>query len=188
MEAGILLYARTKGTALSGNLLPALPGAIMPPAAAAKGIDGLRAELRHALDPVSFAREVLGVNPDPWPGVVLRSTAQQLILVCSRQSGKSATLGDRVDHKEFVRGDKLDAVLAGFDWSAHAATLCRQRPRSAQRQQSQRGRLPKDADHDALPTSSAGWELRENPRLRQIALASLTVIPAPFALRHFRVA
>lgn len=48
----------------------------------------LAADLAAALDPVALARR-MGIGPDPWQGAVLRSPARQLILNCSRQSGKS---------------------------------------------------------------------------------------------------
>lgn len=51
----------------------------------------LATDLRHALDPVIFAREALGFDPDPWQSDVLRSTSKRLLLNCSRQSGKSTT-------------------------------------------------------------------------------------------------
>ena len=51
----------------------------------------LAVDLRLALDPVSFAREALGFDPDPWQADVLRSVSRRLLLNCSRQSGKSTT-------------------------------------------------------------------------------------------------
>lgn len=51
----------------------------------------LAADLRMAFDPVALARAT-GVDPDPWQARVLRSTAQRLLLNCSRQSGKSTTV------------------------------------------------------------------------------------------------
>ena len=51
----------------------------------------IAADLRHALDPAAFARDALGFDPDPWQVAVLRSSNRQLLLNCSRQSGKSTT-------------------------------------------------------------------------------------------------
>lgn len=45
-------------------------------------------DLAAALDPVLFARRA-GIEPDAWQADVLRSTASQLLLNCSRQVGKS---------------------------------------------------------------------------------------------------
>jgi len=49
---------------------------------------GLATDLGAALDPVILARR-LGLEPDRWQVAVLRSTARQLHLNCSRQVGKS---------------------------------------------------------------------------------------------------
>jgi len=49
---------------------------------------GLATDLGAALDPVVLARR-MGLEPDPWQVAVLRSTARQLHLNCSRQVGKS---------------------------------------------------------------------------------------------------
>ena len=45
-------------------------------------------DLAAALDPLAFSRQA-GIDPDPWQADVLRSTADQLLLNCSRQAGKS---------------------------------------------------------------------------------------------------
>lgn len=47
------------------------------------------ADIRHALDPVIFAQEVLDFDPDPWQIDLLRSSSKRLLLNCSRQAGKS---------------------------------------------------------------------------------------------------
>ena len=46
-------------------------------------------ELRCALDPVAFAVERLGFEPDPWQAEVMRSPSKRILLNCSRQAGKS---------------------------------------------------------------------------------------------------
>jgi hypothetical protein len=46
-------------------------------------------DLTHALDAVTFAREALSFDPDPWQQQVLRSSAKRILLNCCRQSGKS---------------------------------------------------------------------------------------------------
>jgi hypothetical protein len=48
----------------------------------------LKDDLQLALDRASFARAV-GVEPDPWQEKLLRSSADRVLLNCSRQSGKS---------------------------------------------------------------------------------------------------
>lgn len=48
----------------------------------------LARDLALALDP-SLLMEVTGIEPDPWQRRFLRSASKKLILLCSRQSGKS---------------------------------------------------------------------------------------------------
>jgi len=48
-------------------------------------------ELRCALDPVAFAVERLGFDPDPWQADVLRLSDKNTLLNCSRQAGKSTS-------------------------------------------------------------------------------------------------
>jgi len=48
----------------------------------------LALDLACALDPVVFARQV-GLEPDPWQAAMLGGESRELILLCSRQSGKS---------------------------------------------------------------------------------------------------
>lgn len=47
-------------------------------------------DLAQALDPALFAQGV-GLTPDAWQADVLRSEAERLLLLCSRQTGKSTT-------------------------------------------------------------------------------------------------
>ena len=44
------------------------------------------------LDPVELFTRAVGEPPDPWQQDVLRSDAPRLLLLCSRQSGKTATV------------------------------------------------------------------------------------------------
>jgi hypothetical protein len=48
----------------------------------------LAADLARALDPVRLAEQA-GIRPDPWQADMLRSTAPRVLLLCSRQAGKS---------------------------------------------------------------------------------------------------
>ena len=41
-------------------------------------------ELRHALDPVAWAMDRLGFQPDPWQARVLRTSHRQVLLNCTR--------------------------------------------------------------------------------------------------------
>jgi hypothetical protein len=40
-------------------------------------------------DPVPWIAHAAGVEPDPWQGDILRSSARRLLLLCARQTGKS---------------------------------------------------------------------------------------------------
>jgi hypothetical protein len=59
----------------------------------------LSADLHYALDPVAFAQDHLAFNPDPWQEKALQFRGRQLILNCSRQSGKSTTAAILALHK-----------------------------------------------------------------------------------------
>jgi hypothetical protein len=54
--------------------------------------------LRYRRDPVAFARDKLGFEPDPWQAQFLRATAPNEIACCSRQVGKSETTGAKATH------------------------------------------------------------------------------------------
>jgi hypothetical protein len=56
----------------------------------ASPLETMAGSLAAALDPVVFARRA-GIDPDPWQSDVLRSTANRMLLNCSRQSGKTTT-------------------------------------------------------------------------------------------------
>lgn len=49
-------------------------------------------DLARALDPVLLARDS-GIEPDAWQAAALRSEAKRMLLLCSRQSGKTTTTG-----------------------------------------------------------------------------------------------
>jgi hypothetical protein len=68
--------------------------------------------LRHALDPVAFARERLGFEPDPWQARVMRSAARQILLNCSRQSGKSTVTAAIAAHTAVFRPGSLILLLS----------------------------------------------------------------------------
>lgn len=59
----------------------------------------IAADFRRALDPVSIFREGVRdadgehVAPAPWQCDVMRSQARRQLILCSRQSGKSTTIG-----------------------------------------------------------------------------------------------
>src|SRR5262249_51500438 len=47
-------------------------------------------DLARAFDPVLLA-EAAGLTPDPWQADLMRSTADRVLMLCSRQSGKTTT-------------------------------------------------------------------------------------------------
>ncbi len=70
----------------------------------------LARDLAVALDPaLVFQRQ--GLTPDPWQRDVLRSTAQQLCLLCTRQAGKSTTTAALATHTAVYEPGSL--VLIG---------------------------------------------------------------------------
>jgi len=68
-------------------------------------------DLAAALDPVVFARQA-GLEPAPWQADVLRSSAQQQILLCSRQAGKSTVSAALAVHEALYKPDSLILVLS----------------------------------------------------------------------------
>jgi hypothetical protein len=55
-------------------------------------------ELRYALDPVLWTREVLKFDPDSTQQAVLRSHSHRVLLNCTRQWGKSTTTAAKAVH------------------------------------------------------------------------------------------
>jgi hypothetical protein len=72
---------------------------------------GLKDDLRLALDRALFARAV-GVEPDPWQEKLLRSSADRVLLNCSRQSGKSTVSALIALHRALYHPDSLILCLA----------------------------------------------------------------------------
>lgn len=69
-------------------------------------------ELRHGLDPAAWAREALGFQPDPWQEKFLQSTTRQVILCCSRQSGKSTCSALLAAHTAIFRPGSLVLLIS----------------------------------------------------------------------------
>ncbi len=74
-------------------------------------MEGLREDLRLALDRSSFARG-LGLEPDPWQERLLRSSSDRVLLNCCRQSGKSTMTGLIALHRALYHPDSLILCLA----------------------------------------------------------------------------
>ena len=69
-------------------------------------------DIRHALDPVAFARDALGFDPDPWQSTVLRSPSKRLLLNCCRQSGKSTPAAAVALHTALYRPRALVLLVS----------------------------------------------------------------------------
>src|SRR5215208_1496350 len=71
----------------------------------------LRDDLKLALDRVAFAEE-LGIVPDAWQKEFLRSSADRVLLNCSRQSGKSTMSAVIALHRALYYPGSLVLCLA----------------------------------------------------------------------------
>ena len=69
-------------------------------------------DLRHALSPVAFAEEVLGLDLDPWQRDVLESRGKRDLLNCSRQAGKSTTAAVLGLHAALYRPSSLTLLVS----------------------------------------------------------------------------
>jgi hypothetical protein len=63
------------------------------------------------LDPVALARRI-GIEPDDWQREVLCATERQLLLNCSRQSGKSTTTGVLAAHTALYEPKSLSLLVS----------------------------------------------------------------------------
>lgn len=76
-------------------------------------------DLAYSLDPTLWSKEVLGYHPDPWQAKLLRSRSKNIILNCSRQSGKSTTCAALGLHESIYRHPSFGLVIApSLDQSA----------------------------------------------------------------------
>lgn len=64
-----------------------------------------------SVDPVRFSRAI-GIDPDPWQADLLCSTAPEIILNCSRQSGKSTTTATLAVHTALYLPRSLILLLS----------------------------------------------------------------------------
>jgi Terminase large subunit, T4likevirus-type, N-terminal len=72
----------------------------------------VRDDFRLALDRVAFAKESLGLEPDPWQENLLRSTAARVLLNVARQAGKSTVAALIGLHRALYHPGSLVLVLA----------------------------------------------------------------------------
>src|SRR5262245_724147 len=59
-------------------------------------------DMARALDPARIAEDA-GITPDPWQAELLRSTADRVLMLCSRQSGKTTTAAFMALHTAVYR-------------------------------------------------------------------------------------
>lgn len=68
-------------------------------------------DLYLALDPVAFSKKAY-IVPDDWQANLLRSESKQILLNCSRQSGKSTTISTLALHTAIYRPKSMIVLLA----------------------------------------------------------------------------
>lgn len=71
----------------------------------------LATDLAMALDPVLLA-ERMGIAPDPWQRDLLRGADAEVLMLCSRQAGKSTVASVLATHDAEYRPPALDLVLS----------------------------------------------------------------------------
>jgi hypothetical protein len=71
----------------------------------------LALDLRLALDPVAFM-SAAGLPPDDWQRDFLRSTAMRVLMMCSRQSGKSTVVAALATHTALYQPGALVLVIS----------------------------------------------------------------------------
>src|ERR1035437_1976067 len=69
-------------------------------------------QLAAALDPVAFAKEALGFVADERQKALLRTSEPQVILNCSRQSGKSTVCAIKALHRSVFSPDSLILLIS----------------------------------------------------------------------------
>jgi hypothetical protein len=59
-------------------------------------------DIARAVDPALIAHDA-GITPDPWQAELLRSTADRVLMLCSRQAGKTTTAAFMALHTAIYR-------------------------------------------------------------------------------------
>ena len=70
-----------------------------------------RLALACRIDPCVFSQQA-GIIPDPWQARLLRSNAPRILLNCSRQSGKSSTMGTLALHQALYEPGSLTLMVS----------------------------------------------------------------------------
>jgi hypothetical protein len=63
------------------------------------------------IDPFVFSKRA-GIVPDPWQGKLLRSAQPRILVNCSRQSGKSTTMGTLALHEALYEPGSLTLMIS----------------------------------------------------------------------------
>ena len=87
----------------------------------AGSLSALTEKLEHA-DAPSLA-ESLGLDPDPWQEEILLDEAQRILLLCSRQSGKSTICAVKVLHRAIYYAGSLCLIIAPSERQAKETFL-----------------------------------------------------------------
>ena len=70
-----------------------------------------RRKAEEAANAVLLARRA-GITPDPWQADLLRSDTRQMVLLCSRQAGKSTVSSFLALHEALYRAPALVLLLS----------------------------------------------------------------------------
>jgi Terminase large subunit, T4likevirus-type, N-terminal len=68
--------------------------------------------LAYTLDPALVLADALGAEPDPWQRDLVCSTADRVLIVASRQSGKSSAVAALALHEALVKPDSLSLLVS----------------------------------------------------------------------------
>jgi hypothetical protein len=72
----------------------------------------IRQSIIHNLDPARFVEQTLGFMADDWQAKVLRHEGPRLIMLCSRQSGKSTTAALKALHTALYFPGSLTLIFS----------------------------------------------------------------------------
>ena len=72
----------------------------------------MKQSIIHNLDPARFAEQVLGFKADPWQADVLRYEGARLMMLCSRQSGKTTAAAIKALHTALFYPDSLTLIVS----------------------------------------------------------------------------
>ncbi|HET8908811.1 MAG TPA: phage terminase large subunit [Ktedonobacterales bacterium] len=71
----------------------------------------VRRALACRIDRATFSR-IAGITPDPWQARLLRSNHPRILVNCSRQSGKSTTMGTLALHQALYEPGSLTLIVS----------------------------------------------------------------------------